>query len=500
MRKIIGLLLLCVIVSGLSARRSYWTRKGEEAYAKVNYDKALKYFQKAIEAGDESGEPYFFTGIIYETRKNYAESVRWFSLAIERPLRKKFKIAALWKILIYYKHNKNYEKVLETIDLMEEKFRIKNKKLEKLREEAEANASPEKREARELYRRAITMKNQGESIDSYLPLLERARLLNPEGISILWHLASAYEKKKDYASALQTYRSIEEATGDTKATYKTGIILKRQGAYKDALQILHKILKDKTLSARIRYYAHLNAAQAHYALGEFADSMEHARIAENLLGSNARKKPARLLYCLALLPPERPNNLSNRLTIYKKKCEIQSPIKGGITLFIQAHYRYYANKPLDDLIPHIETLFSKDKANSIAPWLSPDLLFLAARLYSENKHELLCQGLRKYETLLNPSEQYPLLRAECEFKTEQYAAAADFYARVKDRSWINEKNYLLALYKSGQNLEFKEEIRSYWTLHPDKKEMVIAWLKNAPETEKLREQEWFEEWVESEFQ
>ena len=74
--------------------KSDLTKKGEQAYAKANYDTALKIFKKSIQQGDMTGFPRFFIGIILETKRKYRESIKYYIEAVELPLEKQYQKAA----------------------------------------------------------------------------------------------------------------------------------------------------------------------------------------------------------------------------------------------------------------------------------------------------------------------------------------------------------------------------------------------------------------------
>ena len=272
----------------------------EVEYAKANYNEAYSLFKKAIQNGDTRGEPGFFLGLIVETKRKYRESVEYFKDALQRPLPKKYKKVALWKVILYLKQTRNYP---ETLDYAQQLKEIigENRKLNEIIEEAELNVSPVYIEGQKILSEAIALeskflkdKNDPNFWEKHqTKIIEVANIyeilsnMDERYRKYLWKSAYYHEHTYQFDNALRNYQSILEFEPENiRATYKIGVIYKKQMEYRKAEVYLKEVYKKENSKPILNFYTAINLSQIYYFLRNFSLSNKFAKSA---LGKRYRK-------------------------------------------------------------------------------------------------------------------------------------------------------------------------------------------------------------------
>lgn len=330
--KLLFILNILIFSSSLYAKHKY-TYMGENAYAKGNYDYAFTLFQKAIDAGEIRGEPWFFMGSIKDANREYASSIPYFEKAVTRPLKRDYKIAALWKIVLYYKSVHQHEKTIEYAKQLNN-IGIYHSSLKKIIENAQKNINPDIARSREYLEKAIEEDKKIKDIDiidfsKFKSEIEyiinnyhKAIELNPNYFSYSWRIGYYQEKLERWNDAYKTYKEISMKSDSLRVQYKLGVIQKHRKNFIQSLEHLRRVvLESKEDQKRLKYYAHLNLAQAYFANGNNESAKIHSatsiKLSEYKVSQQNKSKIDKITYCLASL----------NLVIEKKRDKIPSLCK-----------------------------------------------------------------------------------------------------------------------------------------------------------------------------
>ncbi len=291
------------LVSVVPLLANSWTARGESAYSRAAYDTAAEYFQKAIEEGDSSGKPYFFLGAIYDIRKNYAQSASYYEQAVRRSLSSKYRKMALWKLVIYYDTIRRYPEALEHVNALEE-IGVRHETLTAVRDRAQksgsSSANPEVREklneaadAEKEYKDSPSETTAEKAAKAY----HAAYRKDNEMTGAMAKAAFWYEKANEPALALKAYHSLYSREQNIRYAYKIGVLERKLRNYKTSLSYLALAL-EKPESKTMEYYLRLNAAQAHFAIGNYSSSRSHAEKALSLKQKKEAESTLEYLLCL----------------------------------------------------------------------------------------------------------------------------------------------------------------------------------------------------------
>jgi tetratricopeptide (TPR) repeat protein len=288
------------------------TTEGEKLYSQGKYDDAIAMFNEAIKKGETRGEPHYYIGSIHESRHQYEEAIPFFQEAVKHDLLREFREATLWKLIILLRKQKSYAEMIAYIDLLEE-FGVKHENLNKFREEAEVNLSPEKIKARQLIKDAKkltsdwetnhkdedfwTVKGNDDLRNDVLEKYTEAVSLDESLVNMYREIAGYYEKMANTQKAVQIYEKIIARNQDPQAYYKIGLIARKSGDFEKARNYFTEALKNLDENNGIKYYLLVNLSQVLYALADYENGIRYAREAkegkkdEDTLYDN-------ILYCL----------------------------------------------------------------------------------------------------------------------------------------------------------------------------------------------------------
>lgn len=490
-------ILLCVFSVNLFPKNQY-THIGESAYAKGNYDYAFSQFQKAINAGETRGEPWFFMGSIKDANREYSASIPYFEKAVERPLKRDYKIAALWKIVLFYKNIQHHEKTIEYARRLN-KSGVYHSSLTRIIENAKNNLNPNIAKSREYLDKAISEDKKLKNIDiidyskykdEILYLIsnyQRAIDLNPGYASYLWRVGYYQEKLEKWDQAFATYQKLAAKSDSLKVQYKLGVIEKHRNNFNQSLYHLRRVvLESNEKQKRLKYYAHLNLAQSYFAVGNNNSAKIHSyssiKLSDFKVKNNNKSRMEEITYCLAAM----------NILIEKKKgktpalCKKLLSIKHSDYLseelvlinLIQAkqiRMNILASKNYDQKQKY-ETILSQKYMGALFTYetkeekISPNAhftgeFFLNQWAYRELKHPIyFFYHKKKYKTLILLSDSYPKANSflNKEKKIHAYYQLKNFEKVLSlyeiKMSYPSFQKALLASVKMGNNIYAKRII------------------------------------------
>ncbi|MDH4263057.1 MAG: tetratricopeptide repeat protein [Spirochaetia bacterium] len=512
------------------------TIEGEKLYSQGKYDDAIAMFNEAIKKGETRGEPHYYIGAIHESRHHYEESIPYFQEAIRRELLPEFREATLWKLIILLRKQKSYADMITYIDQLED-LGIKHANLDKFREEAEINLSPEKIKARELINEAFKLishweadhenedfwlvKNNYDLQNEVLEKYTQAVSMDDSLSEMYWEIAGYYEKMSNNNKAVQIYEKIIARNQAPKAHYKIGVIAKKNGNFEKAREHFLTAMKNLDENDSIRYYLLVNLSQVLYALADYENGIRYSgeakenRKNEDILYDN-------LIYCLHLSGSKKESyisELNSKCTNFISKSVL---IKKDIRFITLYHYMLgevnmvildksrpnYKNKLHNNvenfsraLIPpelreislkgvkinEISEGYENEKWASLPLWCMVRLEHVASYLQEMNANKELYLMLLIYKKYLfqnNPVLYYEEL-AEAAFHLGLNEESQNAYRQIKDRNFNQETGYLKTYLQSSAINDFQNEIIDFLKKHPEAKDQMKNFLAIEKEVQNI---------------
>jgi|GEM_PF-2589609 len=512
-----GIVIFFLVATGCIYGKHKYTYMGEDAFSHGNYDIAFSYFQKAIDAGETQGEPWFFMGSIKDAKREYAASIPYFERAVARPLKRDYKVAALWKIVLYYKNAGNAEKALEYAYLMQ-KNGINNSTVRNIIDSANASITPETLKSREYLKKAKEEDERlsatdGVDYQKYKPEVadiirnyQSAIQLNSSYFPYYWRIAFLYEKLEDWESAYKIYLKIHQQGESYKTNYKLGIIEKRRNHYPQALEYLRDVINNVPKDQKqLRYYSHLNISQVYYGMGNIQSAKIHAHAAMELEGyrvnSEEKTRIATVTYCLSAVsqvlhskePLEIPP-LCKQLTLPQK--ENLPPEEIIAIQFLEAkmaHHQMLKEQKAEVRKTHEKkasllyqkSLFGEnpDATQStglsvfLNEWLAWDLRFPINFFYRQKKYDMVLKIAQTYpgsEKVLKPDDMIQI-----HFRLDNHRKVMEIYQ--DSMGFPSFQKASLSAAKVGDFPYLEKIIRARINASPDKefeKAKIETFLKN----------------------
>lgn len=512
--KFASLSFFLVFVVSLQSQTSY-LRLGEEAYAKSEYNTAMRYFEKSIAAGSRKGEPWFYMGMIYEFWRRYQESIPYFEKAILLPMEKKeYRQAALWKLVILYDRNQNYLGVIEIVDKME-KEGIYHNNLTELKEKAYVLVSnpEEKLEARKLFSQATTKESylfQGkeqqknnphfwtqnqETVEKIIELYLAAFALDSTfNTDFLWRVALYQEKLEKNIAAIDSYQKIiEYNSADSNismAYYKSGVLSKKIENFVLAKEYLQKVVGQKDLDKRLLYYSYINLSEVFYGLQDFHQAHAQAKSALSFYDSRiAKEKNSQLpqiLFCSTFIHSlqKQPSNEEPTLPLVCDKLYLKSwqeidSTEQGLFLLSKSLYNSFLNNETNSLLVAETSLqVCQDKEKACFPsWMHYDFVLVAKLFFENKKYNSLKKILSIAPAILKQNYYYNLWLAESSFYTGDYENAKLAYEKTSQRSFAQEKNYWFTLVHLDNESRLYTVLRNFLYSHSEQRKEIFKFLK-----------------------
>lgn len=452
-------------VGSLRAGKSSEVVLGEKAYSRGAYDVARQHFQQAIENGDESGDPRLYIGLILEARRQYAESIPYFRAAAERPMQKKFKKVAYWKLVVLYRKAKLYPEALRYVERLEE-IGEKSDIFEKIRAEAEGyqgqggrdlkgygdirKATALEKEFRERLAKGESPENVSEVGEAAVAGYKLAISQDERWKDYRWKIAGIYEKLKRPNDAQSVYKLIWEDSGDSSAAYKLGFIARKNGEYRAALRFFAAALEKPIEDPQLKFYIRYNAAQAHYALGNFKDSFAHARIARRLSDDvEVSKKTAaglKRVYCLGKFSAA---ELDNEYCRFRKKEE--NPLFWNLLEMKKAIAAGEKEKSVR-FASHIYEAEATDQdegSNKLPAYCMADLPVAIGVLFRGEKYRDVLELTDKFSRNLSSIPDYHAWRGISHFALKEYGSATLEFDKLQKPTPSQMNLHLMSMAHTG---------------------------------------------------
>lgn len=504
--------LLIFLVAALSAK-SKEVLLGEKAYSRGAYDTARQYFQQAIENGDETGDPRLYIGLILEARRQYGESIPYFRAAAERPMTKKFKKVAYWKLVILYRQARNYPEALRYVERLEA-MGEKSETFDKIRAEAESYQNTA--DGREFkgyaeIRKATALENEFRkrlaekaTLDEVIDIANEAIAAYQSAIvqderwkDYRWKIAAIHEKLKQPAEAEAVYRQIWQYSKDASAAYKLGFIARRRGEYRTALQHFAAALEQPIEDPQLKFYIRYNAAQAHYALGNFKDSYAHARQARRLAADLELSKKTLIglkrVYCLG--------KLSNR-EIDEDYCQFNKKEEHPLFLNLLEMKKAIAANQQEKAVRFAARIYESEATDQeegtakLPAYSMADLPVAIGVLFRSEKYRDVLELTERFNKILGKLADFHAWRAVSYFALKEYGSACIEFDKVKNPTPSQMNLHLMALAHTGDYAGVKAKAKMYLR-HEKAREKLVRNFRTMRLYEPLRREADFETWLKS---
>lgn len=468
-------LLLGLVASGAALAKSKEVVLGEKAYSRGSYDAAKQHFEQAIDNGDETGDPRLYIGLILEARRQYAESIPYFRAAAERPMQKKFKKVAYWKLAILYRQAKLYPESLRYVERLEE-IGEKSELFEKIRMEAEGHHVGGNTKGYAEVRKAIALEKQYreksaegaesqdlcELADTIISAYNAAISADARLKEYRWKIALYHEKCKRMAEAERVYAQIWDESRDAAAAYKLGLFARKRKDYKTALKYFGGALENPPEDLQMRFYIHYNAAQAHYALGNLAEAYAHSKPARRLAGELELKKKTlqalRRLYCLAKI---------SKGIHDEEYCRFSTRTESKMFISLYAMKRALAENKSGEAAQHAmqiysgETLDDDESGVSLPAYALSDLPVAVGVLFKEEKYRAVLDLTSKFKTQLQDLKDTNGWRAVSHFALKEYGSALVEFDKIKKPTPSQMNLHLMSMAHLGDIAGIKAKGRIY---------------------------------------
>lgn len=506
-------ILACVVwaVSQTVTAKSREVLLGEKAYSRGAYDTARRHFEQAMENGDETGDPRLYIGLILESRRQYAESIPYFRAAAERPMQKKFKKVAYWKLVILYRQAKLYPEALRYVERLEE-MGEKSELFEKIRAEAETyrgtaggrdlkgyadirKASALEKKFREQLAEGAELAEVAELAQAAISAYQKAISQDERWGEYRWKIAGLYEKLRQPAEAEAVYRQIWEESGDSSAAYKLGFIARRKGDYRTALKYFAAALEKPIEDPQLKFYIRYNAAQAHYALGNFKDSYAHARLArrlsENLELSKKTALGLKRIYCLGKL---------SQKEIDEEYCQFNKKEENPLFLNLLEMKKAIAANQKDKAIRFATRIYESEAtdqeegAAKLPAYCMADLPVAIGVLFRGEKYRDVLELTERFRKNLGHLPDYHGWRAVSYFALKEYGSASIEFDKLEKPTPSQMNLHLMALAHMGDFAAVKSKATIY--LRNEKaREKLIKNFREMRLYAPLRQEPDFENWL-----
>ncbi len=505
MKLFILLALACSLTFALSAK-SKEVLLGEKAYSRGSHEAAKKHFEQAIENGDETGDPRFYIGLILEARRQYAESIPYYRAAAERPMHKKFKKAAYWKIVILCRQAKLYGEALRAVERLEE-MGEKSETFEKVRYEAENYQGRREYKGYDSVRKATALEKEfnertanGDTPEDAVDLIERIIAAYKQAIAqderwkdYRWKVAKYYEKLKRNREAGEAYAQIWQDSADVGAAYKLGYFARRSGDYRGALKYFAAALEKEIEDPQLKFYLRYNAAQANYGLGKYPEAYAHARAARRLAADlELRKKTAlgiKRVFCLSAAST---GNDDEEYCRFSKKTE--SPMflnllgmKRSLAARSYEKAAGFAAKIYEN-----EAVEDDDNGATLPAYAMSDLPVAIGALFRSEKYRSVLDLTEKFRSKLEGQPDYYGWRAVSRFALKEYGSAAIEFDKIRSQTPSQMSLHLIALAHMGDFAGVKSKARLYLR-NAKARDKIAANLRKLRVFEQVRREPDFEQ-------
>lgn len=440
---------------------------GEKAYSKGSFDTARKHFQEAIDNGDETGDPHLYIGLILESRRQYAESISHFRAAAEKPMQKKFKKVAYWKMVILCRQAKMYGESLRYVDRLQD-MGEKSELFEKIRYEAGNYSGPGPKTAAQKnnahLRKAAALETElrerqdkGDDADELADLMRSIIDVYKQAIAedsklkeYRWKVAQYHEKLKEPREAQAVYKTIWEDSGEPSAAFKLGAAARRQGDYSGSLKYFAAALEKPIEDPQLKFYIRLNAAQAHYGLGHYPESFAHAKIARKLASDLELKKKAaysvKRVFCLGAFSAGE---------IDEEYCKFAKSNESPVFLNLIGMKRALAEKNNDKAAGYATKIYEKEAVEAeeneatMPAYAMSDLPIAIGVLFKAERYRAVLELTERFRKNLEKHKDFAGWRAVSFFALKEYGSALVEFDKLKNPTPSQMNLHLMTMAQLG---------------------------------------------------
>ncbi len=483
---------------------------GEKAYSQGSFDSAKQHFEQAIQNGDESGEPRLYIGLILEARRQYAESIPYFRAAAERPLQKKLRNVALWKLVILYRQARLYPEALRYVERLEESG-VKSETFEKIRSEAESFSSTagvglkgyeDVKRATKLEKEFFASEKSTESTadksaigHAAIEAFNHAIQQDARWKEYRWNIARLHEKLHEKREAEAVYQEIWDDSSNPNAAYKLGFIARRRGEWRQALKHFANALSQTIEDPQLKFFIRYNAAQSHYALGNSKDSFAHAKIAKRLMQeievSPKTQAGFKRIYCLGKVSQ---GEIDNEYCKFRRKKE--NPLFMNLYLMKLALAKNEKTKAADLAAKIFETgdIDQDENTAKLPAYSLSDLPVAIGILFEAEKYKDVLELTDRFQKDLASLKDYHAWRAVSYFALKEYAPASLEFDKIATLTPSQMNLHLIAMAHVGDYAGIKLKARVYLR-NPQAREKLKRNFRKLKIYEPLRQESDFETWL-----
>ncbi len=369
-------------------------RAGKVALARRNYSQAISLLQKAKKARPGDGEAYYYTGLVYERTGKKAAAMTEYQRATELRLASDLKENAYWKLVLYYRHIQDWDN-LYTVSKRFLAFRP-SKQVEKIRDQAEANLDPSRKQVQRLLALAQSDEKQGQLECAARRYAEAARL-DPDNIKVLWKAGDAYRKLERFKSALFYYRKAMAAGDDSwYSPFQAGVCYYGLQQFEKAIVSFNQAeRRNKRPDKTFTFYLNTGRGLAHLEL----EQLEPARraLADVQKSPELMKKSAPASILAAMVSVLSKNDAS--IEQYLEHIGQTDPDRPAVPLLrlVQALNQgdfIEAGKQMDELFVE-----GQKRGNRLNRYVAQALLLLGHYHYVAGRSEEARVALQRYRSL-----------------------------------------------------------------------------------------------------
>lgn len=265
---LLGTALLALSAKPLAAQSSGVYRQAKIAFSARNYDRAYSLFQQAAQANPNDGNPLFYVGYILDQKGRRGAAVGAYQRAVSRRIDRDLREKAFWKIVLYYKHIRDWENLY----VYSERFLKFNRGagVRKLHALADQNRDPRLAEAKRLVREAEQLQKKKDTegaAQTYARALESKSDYHPAR----WQLALLRMQQKNYKSAEKELRQLIQSDENRwEYYYKAGICNLQMDRHDAALSDMQQArAKNEKPSKSFLYFVNLAEGLVHLEREDF---------------------------------------------------------------------------------------------------------------------------------------------------------------------------------------------------------------------------------------
>ena len=292
--RVFSVILTVFLALGELQARSYF-QEAKYAFSMGEWGRAYKLFEKASAYKPQDGKAFFYMGYVREQQGHKTDAILNYQRAIDLKLDKDLKEKAFWKVTLYYKQTRNWEKLLhystEFLKLRQ------HRSIQKLKELAAKNHDPQQTGLHSQMQAAREYKEKGESKEA-VRVLEKVLVSHPGHQRARWELVLLKIKKKDFHSASAHLEVLQSsAPRNWQYHYKKAVCDYHLSQYDSALKDLKKAKGLYSGNAQsFQFYTNYMLGNIHLEKGNFKSALKNLRAAQKARKEQSLGLEASLAY------------------------------------------------------------------------------------------------------------------------------------------------------------------------------------------------------------